>query len=68
MIYSHIIRILGGYNCFLLCFILSGLCTLYQLKRMSFPVKCQMRTKKNAQLQIKIAIINYLVVPMSDKQ
>ena len=39
MIYSHIIRILGGYNCFLLCSKSSGLCTLYQLKRMSFLVK-----------------------------
>jgi hypothetical protein len=39
LIKQHIIRILGGYNCFLLCNKSSGLCTLYQLKRMSFLVK-----------------------------
>ena len=39
MINTHIIRILGGYNCFLLCNKSSGLCTLYQLKRMAFLVK-----------------------------
>ena len=39
MIYAHIILILGGYYCFLLCFKSSGMCKLYHLKRMPFPVK-----------------------------
>ena len=39
MIFTHIIRILGGNSCFLLCFKSSELCKLYHLKRMSFPVK-----------------------------
>ena len=39
MINTHIIRILGGYNGFLLCYKSSGLCTLYQLKSMLFLVK-----------------------------
>ena len=39
MIYTHIIRILGGNSCVLLYFKSSGLCILYHLKRMLFPVK-----------------------------
>ena len=67
MIYTQIIRLLGGLSCFLFCYKSSGLCKLYHLKRMSFPVKKIKCEQQNAKLQIKIALTNYLVVSMSGK-